>query len=285
VELGVAVARGPVHEDDRHHAGSGADDCRRHVRLLQNVRRQGSTMRCGHVGKQCPRKAPVIVPSQCTLREAASLMRTHGVGALLVLRGDELVGIVTDRDLAGAPEITACSKGLSSLPTRRTQWKSNQLTFQAEFVVGIDGSPASLEALEWAIRFTVATTLALEVVAAWDWPISLSLAPIAPNFAPEMSAEQMLDRMILQKRAEHPDLLIEGRVVQGDAAAVLEDASKGAALLVVSTRGHGEIVGLLLGSVSEHCVTHAHCPVVVYRSDSGDASSDTSPSLTGQVRT
>ncbi len=50
--------------------------------------------------RECLRKAPVTVPPQCTLQEAAGLMEEHGVGAVLVLGGDELVGIVTDRDLA-----------------------------------------------------------------------------------------------------------------------------------------------------------------------------------------
>lgn len=50
--------------------------------------------------RECLRKAPVTVPRQCTLKEAAGLMQDHGVGALLVLSGDELVGIVTDRDVA-----------------------------------------------------------------------------------------------------------------------------------------------------------------------------------------
>lgn len=142
-------------------------------------------------------------------------------------------------------------------------------------VVGVDGSPASLEALEWALRYSSMTRSDVDVVAAWDWPVNLSLVPIAPDFAPVMSAEQMLDCLIRQKRAEHPDLHMDGRVVQGDAASVLEDASKGAALLVIATRGHREFVGFLLGSVSEHCATHAQCPVLVYRSGSQSSMSDT----------
>ncbi len=46
------------------------------------------------------RKAPVTVPPQCTIEEAARLMGDQGVGSLLVLSGDEVVGIVTDRDIA-----------------------------------------------------------------------------------------------------------------------------------------------------------------------------------------
>ena len=47
--------------------------------------------------RECLEKAPVTVPPQCTLREAATVMAEHDVGALLVMRGDLLVGIVTDR--------------------------------------------------------------------------------------------------------------------------------------------------------------------------------------------
>lgn len=50
--------------------------------------------------RECLRKAPVTVPVTCTLEEAASLMGTHGVGSVLVVTGYEVVGIVTDRDIA-----------------------------------------------------------------------------------------------------------------------------------------------------------------------------------------
>jgi CBS domain-containing protein len=49
--------------------------------------------------RQCLRSAPVTVPPTCTLQEAGQLMGDHGVGSLLVLDGDRLVGIVTDRDI------------------------------------------------------------------------------------------------------------------------------------------------------------------------------------------
>ncbi len=59
--------------------------------------------------RECLRKAPVTVSEQCTMREAAGLMRDHGVGALLVLSGGELVGIVTDRDIT----VRGIAKGLA----------------------------------------------------------------------------------------------------------------------------------------------------------------------------
>jgi CBS domain-containing protein len=50
--------------------------------------------------RECLRSAPVTVPPGCTLAEAGGLMGSHGVGSLLVVSGGELVGIVTDRDVA-----------------------------------------------------------------------------------------------------------------------------------------------------------------------------------------
>ncbi len=74
-------------------------------------------------------------------------------------------------------------------------------------------------------------------------------------------AETMLDKVA----ADHPEVTIDLTVEEGHPAPVLVTASKGASLLVVGSRGHGEFAGMLIGSVSEHCVTNAHCPVLVLR--------------------
>src|SRR5665213_1242630 len=59
--------------------------------------------------RECLRKAPVTVPPECTLEEAAGLMGSHEVGSLLVVSGGDLLGIVTDRDIV----IRAVSTGES----------------------------------------------------------------------------------------------------------------------------------------------------------------------------
>jgi nucleotide-binding universal stress UspA family protein len=61
---------------------------------------------------------------------------------------------------------------------------------------------------------------------------------------------------------------VDGVVTEGPAGSVLVQAAEGADLLVVGSRGHGGFVGLLLGSVSQQCVTHAPCPVLVVRGTS-----------------
>lgn len=55
-------------------------------------------------------------------------------------------------------------------------------------------------------------------------------------------------------------------ILEGHPAQVLIEATRDADLLVVGSHGHGAFAGMLLGSVSQHRVQHAHCPVVVVRS-------------------
>jgi nucleotide-binding universal stress UspA family protein len=73
----------------------------------------------------------------------------------------------------------------------------------------------------------------------------------------------MVARAVEEAQVRHPDVEFVPVVVEGHAAPVLVEASTGADLLALGTRGHGAAAGILLGSVSEHCVTHAHCPVLV----------------------
>jgi len=133
-------------------------------------------------------------------------------------------------------------------------------------VVGVDGSPSSLAALEWAADYAARAGGTLEMVSAWDWPHSYGWAvPLPEGYDPSVDAQGLLDRSQALVRERHPDLEASGVVAQGHPALVLVKASEHADLLVVGSRGHGEFAGMLLGSVSEHCVTNAHCPVLVYR--------------------
>ncbi|MFC8146814.1 universal stress protein [Streptomyces paradoxus] len=79
--------------------------------------------------------------------------------------------------------------------------------------------------------------------------------------------ERLLDEALSGHREEHPEVTVHARVVRGRTRPTLIEASRGAQLTVVGTRGHGGFTGLLLGSVSQAVLHHAHCPVAVVRSD------------------
>jgi len=133
-------------------------------------------------------------------------------------------------------------------------------------VVGVDGSASSLAALHWAALQAEFTGSAVEVVVSWEWPTNYGWAlPYPAEYNPAEEARTMLAGILDVAGKDHPAVSFEATVAEGHPAPVLVDASRGADLLVVGCRGHGEIAGMLIGSVSEHCATSAHCPVLVLR--------------------
>jgi nucleotide-binding universal stress UspA family protein len=133
-------------------------------------------------------------------------------------------------------------------------------------VVGIDGSPASAGALEWAARQAELTKATLDIIMTWDWPTGFGWSvPFPDDYDPAEGVQQTLELATASLRTTHPTAKITARVVQGHPAPVLVVASHGASLLVIGSRGHGEFVGMLIGSVSEYCATNAHCPVLIHR--------------------
>jgi len=135
-------------------------------------------------------------------------------------------------------------------------------------VVGFDGSEHARAALELAAREAANRGLSLRVVTAWHLPaaaFALGLGP-APAFDPheiEQAAEAIAARALELLQADASGLAVETRVREGDPAHVLVEEAADAATLVVGSRGHGGLAGVLLGSVSQHCAAHAGCPVVI----------------------
>ncbi|HTW04371.1 MAG TPA: universal stress protein [Streptosporangiaceae bacterium] len=131
--------------------------------------------------------------------------------------------------------------------------------------MGVDGSDPAKAALAWAIRQGRLTGATIEGVIAWEPPVNYGYPiPVVPSTDFEQLAR---DVTLAISDVSSPDdqVPIRWKVVEGNAAQVLLDASAGADLLVVGSRGHGGFVEALLGSVGQHCVHHATCPVVVIR--------------------
>ena len=140
---------------------------------------------------------------------------------------------------------------------------------QGAVVVGYDGSEASAAAVDWAAAQAERAGTHLDVVTAWEYPTSWgNVIPLPDDFDPAADAQALLDPVVERIHVAHPSLAVYAHVVEGHASEVLVGASRHAGLLVVASRGHGTFSGIVLGSVSQHCVTHAACPVVVYRTPS-----------------
>jgi nucleotide-binding universal stress UspA family protein len=137
-------------------------------------------------------------------------------------------------------------------------------TGPGRIVVGVDGSPSSAQALRWAVGQARRTGAEVHAVAAWSPPTAYAWGPGLPddtNWAEDCASglEQSIKEALDPEDADR----VQRTVVQGHPAVALLDEAAGAELLVVGCRGHGGFTGMLLGSVSQHVVAHAPCPVLV----------------------
>lgn len=137
-------------------------------------------------------------------------------------------------------------------------------------VVGVDGSQSSRQALRWAARQAELTRGVVEAVAAWNIPHFYGArAWLPPSSTDEAAlksrAHSELVEAVEETLGSSPPVEVRAEARYGTAASVLIDASRDAAVLVVGSRGLGGFSGLLLGSVAQHCVQHAVCPVLVVR--------------------
>lgn len=141
-----------------------------------------------------------------------------------------------------------------------------------QVVVGVDGSAESLAALRWAATYVRANGAGITAVLSWHYPAPVGLAPI--GVAPAVVSEEVranmqdaLGKALTEVFGTPVPNNVHAKVAYGHPAAVLVEESEHADLLVVGHRGIGAFTGMLVGSVSIHCVNHAACPVVVVRGD------------------
>jgi nucleotide-binding universal stress UspA family protein len=128
------------------------------------------------------------------------------------------------------------------------------MTHNSRIVVGVDGSELSMIALEFATEEAQLRQRHLQVTYAY------------PATDTEAEGRTFLDG-IKAKAPSIDGVEVEWLAVPGNAAEVLIDASRDAALLVIGPRGVGGFAGLIVGSVAAQCVHHSHCPVLVVRED------------------
>lgn len=169
-------------------------------------------------------------PRTALIRAAADaellVVGNHGVGGVRGL----LVGSVAYGVTGHAPCPVVVVRGLSH-------------EVRNEVVVGVSGNVAALEFAFAEAALRGARLLAVHVRTEDEPPDALKL--------------------LAEPRASHPGVDVVEQVVDGDPATVLREAGTGAELLVVGSRGHGAVAGMVLGSVSQALLHHASCPLAV----------------------
>ncbi|MEV4562875.1 universal stress protein [Nonomuraea sp. NPDC049419] len=132
-----------------------------------------------------------------------------------------------------------------------------------EVVAGTDLSECAERALEFAFAEAELRGARLRVVQAWAWPQPGGFGPADPES--EQGHLRALHEALSPYRARHPRVEAVAEIVHGHPVDVLKEAAAGAELLVVGSRGHGQLAGMLIGSISQAMLHHAPCPLAVVR--------------------
>jgi nucleotide-binding universal stress UspA family protein len=136
-------------------------------------------------------------------------------------------------------------------------------------VVGIDGSELSVDATHIAFEEASLRRTGLTLLHVWNAPGFDSAGVVVPDtFKLEEAHSDELRAMaetVAGLAEKYPDVQVEQRLRQGRPAKALAEATRGAALVVVGSRGHGGFASLMLGSTSRALLHHAYCPVLVVK--------------------
>jgi nucleotide-binding universal stress UspA family protein len=160
-----------------------------------------------------------------------------------------LIGSVTAQVAAHSPVPVLVCKGFE--------------TRGGPVVAGADGSGWATKVLEaahaearWRRTDLLSVTCVPRVEAPpYDMPSPSPWADSAP--------ERLSPKELSELSERYPEIGVRAEVVRGEPAHELEKLSNDAQLMVVGSRGRGALSGLLLGSVSQHVLYHARCPVLI----------------------
>ncbi|HEY2330339.1 MAG TPA: universal stress protein, partial [Acidimicrobiales bacterium] len=135
----------------------------------------------------------------------------------------------------------------------------------ASFVVAVDGSDGSVEALRWAIDMAEVHDATLTAVTAWSWLDQPEELAFSATYT-EDDARSELEATVKATLGDRPPgrmAPIAARVVNDLPVPGLQSAAEGADLLIVGARGHGGFASLRVGSVSERLLESSPCPIAV----------------------
>ena len=144
--------------------------------------------------------------------------------------------------------------------------------------VGVDGSAESLAAADWAAREAGLRNVPLRIVHAWLWQ-PLDVPVVQDKEIQAKSADAVLREAETRVAGRYPDLTVTAEVVQDTAVAALLGEAERSDMLVLGSRGHGALMGFLLGSYGQQLIAASTRPVVSVRARDGK----TLPPESGEV--
>ncbi|MFG1765683.1 universal stress protein [Micromonospora parva] len=195
--------------------------------------------------------------------EAAAVLVGESPSAALIVLGDRGLGGFSALVVGSVAVQVAAYADCPVLVARGTQRPDQPV------LVAVDGSDASRRAADVAAETAVSLGVPLVAVHAYQHPGSSGPGEMQPLVYDEAKLhreqERTLAGWLTGLTEDHRGLRLTCQATRGRPGTVLAEASRSAQLAVVGGRGRGEVTGLLLGSVSQSMLHHAHCPVMVVR--------------------
>ncbi|WP_432120125.1 universal stress protein [Streptomyces sp. bgisy032] len=218
------------------------------------------------VGRAGSAEPEVTVSTAVVPGEPLTVLEVQSRAAELVVVGSRGTGGFTGL-LVGSTAVHLAAHGRCPVLVAREEPRAD-----GPVVVGVDGSPAGERAVDFA--FAEAALHGTGLVAVHARTARNTPMPAARDVSVRSAdgpaglaqgEERLLSEVLAGHRERHPDVTVRQQVVHGGAREALIEASRSARLTVVGARGRGGIAGLLLGSVSQALLHHAHGPVAVVR--------------------
>ncbi|HEY9438316.1 MAG TPA: universal stress protein [Streptomyces sp.] len=135
---------------------------------------------------------------------------------------------------------------------------------------GVDGSPESLAAADWAAAEASLRGLPLRIVHAWSWQ-PLDVPVVQDRETQSASAKAILRGVEAFVAGRYPDLTVTTQVVEDTAVSALLGEAERSEMLVIGSRGHGALLGFMLGSYGQQVIAATTRPIVSVRAGDGPA--------------
>ncbi|MEU9075243.1 universal stress protein [Kitasatospora sp. NPDC048538] len=218
--------------------------------------------------EQARAAAPEVDVSHAVVTgEPLTVLEAQSRSADLVVVGSRGMGAFVGL-LVGSTAVHLAAHGRCPVLVVREQPRT-----EGPIVLGIDGSAAGTAAIEFAFAEAAlrkAPLLALHVwntrsERAYEGPGDPLTAVVVDRDHLRETEQRLLDETVASWQEAFPQVVLERRLVRSRIRPALIDVSREAQLVVVGARGRGGFTGLLLGSVSQALLHHAHCPVTVVR--------------------
>ncbi|WP_086853512.1 universal stress protein [Amycolatopsis kentuckyensis] len=218
--------------------------------LLEAAAEQGRTMLAEARAAASDVEAKTVLRPE---RPADALAAESADAAMLVLGTPGLRPL--GRILLGSVTVALTAHAHCPVALVRPHAGEDEPPAEGPVVVGVDGSPASEEAI--AVAFEEASWRDARLIAVH--------CRRDGRWTAEEYGEELLAQRLAGRREKYPDVVVDREVVAGRPAERLLDFADRAQLLVVGSRGRGGFGGLALGSTSQALMSYALCPVIVAR--------------------